>query len=103
MPELGFALSSEDHEPKELVRQAALAERSGFSFLTISDHYHPWLHRPGPNGVVWGPPVARPPGPQRVRVGHARRDRGGDGDDPGLDGCDMPDDPHPSRDRCPGG
>jgi hypothetical protein len=30
MPELGFALSSEDHPPNELVRQAAAAERAGF-------------------------------------------------------------------------
>ena len=53
MPELGFALSSEDHEPRELVRQAALAERSGFTFCTISDHYHPWLDRQGHSGFVW--------------------------------------------------
>ena len=32
MPELGFALSSEDHPPNELVRQAVLAERAGFTF-----------------------------------------------------------------------
>src|SRR5437763_9567296 len=53
MPELGFALSSEDHEPRELVRHAALAERSGFTFCTISDHYPPWLDRQGHSGFVW--------------------------------------------------
>ncbi|MGH2936352.1 MAG: hypothetical protein ACRDL2_17815 [Gaiellaceae bacterium] len=37
--ELGFALSSEDHPPNELVRQAVLAERVGFTFCLISDHY----------------------------------------------------------------
>jgi coenzyme F420-dependent glucose-6-phosphate dehydrogenase len=53
MPELGFALSSEDHEPRELVRQAALAEQSGFTFCTISDHYHPWIDKQGHSGFVW--------------------------------------------------
>ena len=53
MPELGFALSSEDHEPRELVRQAVLAERSGFGFCTVSDHYHPWLDKQGHSGFVW--------------------------------------------------
>ena len=53
MTELGFALSSEDHEPNELVRQAQLAERSGFTFCTISDHYHPWIDRQGHSGFVW--------------------------------------------------
>jgi coenzyme F420-dependent glucose-6-phosphate dehydrogenase len=53
MPELGFALSSEDFEPHELVRQAALAEQSGFTFCTISDHYHPWIDKQGHSGFVW--------------------------------------------------
>jgi G6PDH family F420-dependent oxidoreductase len=53
MPERGFALSSEDHEPRELVRQAALAEQSGFTFCTISDHYHPWIDKQGHSGFVW--------------------------------------------------
>jgi G6PDH family F420-dependent oxidoreductase len=53
VPELGFALSSEDFPPSELVRQAALAERSGFAFCTISDHYHPWIDKQGHAGFVW--------------------------------------------------
>ena len=51
--ELGFALSSEDHPPNELVRQAALAERAGFSFCLISDHYHPWISKQGHSSFVW--------------------------------------------------
>src|SRR4051794_7241496 len=51
--ELGFALSSEDHPPNELVRQAALAERAGFSFCLISDHYHPWVTKQGHAPFVW--------------------------------------------------
>jgi G6PDH family F420-dependent oxidoreductase len=36
--------------PNELLAQAARAEEAGFDFVTISDHYHPWLrsHRHSP-------------------------------------------------------
>jgi coenzyme F420-dependent glucose-6-phosphate dehydrogenase len=51
--ELGFALSSEDHPPNELVRQAVLAERVGFTFCLISDHYHPWVDAQGESPFVW--------------------------------------------------
>jgi coenzyme F420-dependent glucose-6-phosphate dehydrogenase len=51
--ELGLALSSEDHPPNELVRQAVVAERSGFSFCLISDHYHPWISKQGHSPFVW--------------------------------------------------
>jgi coenzyme F420-dependent glucose-6-phosphate dehydrogenase len=53
MPELGFALSSEDHPPNELVRQAVLAERAGFTFALISDHFHPWVDAQGHSPFVW--------------------------------------------------
>jgi G6PDH family F420-dependent oxidoreductase len=53
MPELGFALSSEDHVPSELVDQAVLAEQTGFTFCLISDHYHPWIDEQGHASFVW--------------------------------------------------
>jgi alkanesulfonate monooxygenase SsuD/methylene tetrahydromethanopterin reductase-like flavin-dependent oxidoreductase (luciferase family) len=53
MPELGYALSSEDHPPNEPVRQAALAERAGFTFALISDHFHPWISKQGQSPFVW--------------------------------------------------
>jgi G6PDH family F420-dependent oxidoreductase len=53
VPEIGFAISSEDHEPNELVRQAALAEQHGFTFCLISDHYHPWIDKQGHAPFVW--------------------------------------------------
>jgi G6PDH family F420-dependent oxidoreductase len=51
--ELGFALSSEDHPPNELVRQAHIAERAGFTFGLISDHFHPWVSEQGHSPFVW--------------------------------------------------
>src|SRR5687767_3312435 len=50
--ELGYAISSE-HSPLDLVRNAAKAEESGFSFALISDHYHPWTDRQGESPFVW--------------------------------------------------
>ncbi|MGH9322055.1 MAG: TIGR03557 family F420-dependent LLM class oxidoreductase [Vicinamibacteria bacterium] len=53
MTELGYALSSEEHGPRDLVRYARRAEEVGFSFALISDHYHPWVSRQGESPFVW--------------------------------------------------
>lgn len=53
MPQLGFALSSEEHLPNDLVRQARMAEDAGFTFALISDHYHPWVDSQGHSPFVW--------------------------------------------------
>jgi alkanesulfonate monooxygenase SsuD/methylene tetrahydromethanopterin reductase-like flavin-dependent oxidoreductase (luciferase family) len=49
----GYALSSEEHAPADLVRNAALAEEAGFEFALISDHYHPWVDAQGHSAFVW--------------------------------------------------
>ena len=54
MTEIGYAISSEEHPPLDLVRWAERAEESGFTFALISDHYHPWIDRQGHSGFVWG-------------------------------------------------
>jgi G6PDH family F420-dependent oxidoreductase len=51
--EVGYALSSEERQPDELVRHARLAEDSGFTFALISDHYHPWTDKQGSSPFVW--------------------------------------------------
>ncbi|HKP17960.1 MAG TPA: TIGR03557 family F420-dependent LLM class oxidoreductase [Gaiellaceae bacterium] len=53
MPELGYALSSEEHVPNDLVRYAARAEECGFSYALISDHFHPWTDTQGESAFVW--------------------------------------------------
>lgn len=50
---LGYTLSSEEHAAADLVRYAAAAEKTGFSFAFISDHYHPWVDRQGQSPFVW--------------------------------------------------
>ncbi|HET9287528.1 MAG TPA: TIGR03557 family F420-dependent LLM class oxidoreductase [Gaiella sp.] len=51
--ELGYAISSEEHRPLDLVRNAALAEEAGFTFALVSDHFHPWTDRQGESAFVW--------------------------------------------------
>ena len=50
---IGYFLSCEEHGPRELVRQARIAEEAGFSDLWISDHYHPWVDAQGHSPFVW--------------------------------------------------
>jgi G6PDH family F420-dependent oxidoreductase len=53
MVSLGYFLSSEEFEPRQLVRQAGLAEAAGFERLWISDHFHPWNREQGNSPFVW--------------------------------------------------
>jgi coenzyme F420-dependent glucose-6-phosphate dehydrogenase len=69
VPELGYTLSSEEHGPKELVRNARAAEEAGFAFLTISDHFHPWTDRQGQSPFVWSVIGGVAEATERVRLG----------------------------------
>ena len=53
MIEVGYKLSSEEHNPRDLVQYAQQAEEAGFTFAMISDHYHPWIARQGQSPFVW--------------------------------------------------
>ncbi len=50
---IGYALSSEEYTPAELLDQARGAERAGFEALWISDHFHPWNDAQGQSPFVW--------------------------------------------------
>jgi G6PDH family F420-dependent oxidoreductase len=69
MTSIGYALSSEEHEPAALVEHAVLAEQRGFSFALISDHFHPWLDRQGQSPFVWGVLGAIANATERIQVG----------------------------------
>jgi coenzyme F420-dependent glucose-6-phosphate dehydrogenase len=67
--ELGYTLSSEEHGPQMLVRNARAAEEAGFEFLTISDHFHPWTDAQGQSPFVWSVLGGIAQATERVRVG----------------------------------
>ena len=53
MTEFGYALSSEEHGPNELVEFAGRAEEVGFELAMVSDHFHPWTDSQGQSPFVW--------------------------------------------------
>src|SRR5205085_641353 len=53
MTQLGYKLMTETHDPRDLVRNACAAESAGFDFVSISDHYHPWLKSHGHSSFAW--------------------------------------------------
>jgi coenzyme F420-dependent glucose-6-phosphate dehydrogenase len=54
MAQFGYTLSCEEFGPRALTAQAVRAERAGFDFAGISDHYHPWVDQQGNSPFVWG-------------------------------------------------
>lgn len=48
-----MTLSSEEHPPRRLVELASEAEQHEFDFVSISDHFHPWIGRQGHSPFVW--------------------------------------------------
>lgn len=53
MTNFGYTLSSEEHTPNDLVEYAREAEQRGYDFVSISDHYHPWVSEQGHAPFVW--------------------------------------------------
>jgi coenzyme F420-dependent glucose-6-phosphate dehydrogenase len=69
LPAVGYALSSEEHRPLDLVRYAAAAERAGFSYALVSDHFHPWVDKQGQSPFVWSVVGGISEATDRLRLG----------------------------------
>jgi G6PDH family F420-dependent oxidoreductase len=69
MTEIGYALSSEEHAPNQLVKNARRAEEVGFTFALISDHFHPWVSGQGHSPFVWSVIGAIAHATERLRLG----------------------------------
>jgi coenzyme F420-dependent glucose-6-phosphate dehydrogenase len=67
--EIGYAFSSEEHSPVDLVRHARAAEEAGFGFGLISDHIHPWVDAQGHSAFVWSVIGAIAEATSRFRIG----------------------------------
>lgn len=69
MVEFGYALSSEEIAPHDLVKNARRAEEIGFTFALISDHFHPWVSAQGNSPFVWTVIGAISQATQKLRLG----------------------------------
>jgi G6PDH family F420-dependent oxidoreductase len=69
--ELGYWLSSEEFGPRDLVANAAHAERAGFPFALVSDHFHPWVDAQGQSPFVWTTIGGIAAATERIEVGTA--------------------------------
>ncbi len=69
MTQIGYAMSSEEHTPNDLVRHARLAEEAGFTFALISDHFHPWTDSQGHSPFVWSVIGGIAQATERLRLG----------------------------------
>lgn len=68
-PRFGYALSSEEHRPLDLVANARMAEEAGFDFAMLSDHFHPWIDRQGQSPFAWSVLGAIAASTERISVG----------------------------------
>jgi G6PDH family F420-dependent oxidoreductase len=53
MTGFGYTMMCEQSRADQLVRDVVLAERAGFDFSVISDHYQPWLASQGHSPYAW--------------------------------------------------
>ena len=53
MVEIGYTLMGEQRSPTDLVRDVRGAEKVGFGFAVVSDHFHPWLEAQGHSPYTW--------------------------------------------------
>jgi coenzyme F420-dependent glucose-6-phosphate dehydrogenase len=66
---IGYALSCEEFGPRELLGFARQAEEVGFDFLSISDHFHPWVDRQGNSPFVWAVLGGVAEATERIEIG----------------------------------
>ena len=67
MTEFGYTLLCEQSGPKQLVTDAVAAERAGFDFAVISDHYFPWVDAMGHSPYAWSVLGAAAHATERIR------------------------------------
>ena len=53
MTRFGYFCGHEQWQPEVLVRHAALAERAGFDFIVVSEHFHPWVDDTSASGYAY--------------------------------------------------
>ena len=69
MVNIGYAISSEEHLPNDIVQHARRAEEIGFEYALISDHFHPWVDKQGHSPFVWSVIGGIAHATQKLRLG----------------------------------
>jgi coenzyme F420-dependent glucose-6-phosphate dehydrogenase len=69
MVQLGYAISSEEHHPNDIIQHAQRAEATGFTYALISDHFHPWVDQQGHSPFIWSVIGGIAHATQRLRLG----------------------------------
>lgn len=50
---IGYAIICEEHPGSAAIRHGRAAATAGFDYLTVSDHFHPWLDEEGHSPFAW--------------------------------------------------
>lgn len=53
MTKFAYFCGHEQWQPEELVEHAVLAERAGFDFIVVSEHFHPWVDDTSASGYAF--------------------------------------------------
>lgn len=64
----GYAVGTEEQPPADCVRHARRAEEVGLGFLSVTDHYHPWIGAQGQAAFVWTVLGAIAAGTERIEI-----------------------------------
>ncbi len=68
MTEFAYFCGHEQWQPETLVEHAVLAERAGFDFLVVSEHFHPWVDDTSASGYAFSTIGAIAHATERVHI-----------------------------------
>lgn len=69
MISFGYRCEEERYSPDFLLESAIEAEKHGFDFVSVADHFHPWFHRNGTAGQAWVWMASAAALTKRIRLG----------------------------------
>lgn len=68
MTQFAYFCGHEQWQPEVLVEHAVLAERAGFDFLVVSEHFHPWVDDTSASGYAYSTIGAMAHATERVQI-----------------------------------
>ena len=68
MTRFAYFCGHEQWQPEVLVQHAVLAERAGFDFVVVSEHFHPWVDDTSASGYAYSTIGAMAQATERVEI-----------------------------------